>query len=328
METTFWGPSGWKLLHMLAYLYPNDNIRVKKYHKDIYYNFYMHLRKILPCTYCRQSITNFISSLPLKPALDNKNLLTKWIFGIHNKVNNKLRRQRYCTYLNPSLNEIDNLYNHRIDEILRNMKRKKVSPLTAFAYMSNDFIGSMIYNYRGYVKSCNNYKQINEINEIYIEFFKLLAHICYLAIQELEFRTGEHFLDSVLSAELMQYYKSKPLNSVLKLGDDNRMLKINIELRADENADMLETWYYNLYCVLTEKNCTGKKQFDSFFKEHIVNTCNKSQPAATIKTCRLNPEPLVTIVGNPANTKSNSTRKTKHKTIIKKSIAKSNKKHY
>ena len=31
---------------------------------------------------------------------------------------------------------------------------------------------------------------------------------------------------------------------------------------TDINADNLENWYYNLYCILTEQNCSGKKKFD------------------------------------------------------------------
>lgn len=288
METTFWGPSGWKLLHTLAYLYPNDNSRIAPYHSETYKLFYNHLKYILPCKYCRQSIKNFMNTLPIEPSIKSKVALTKWMFGIHNKVNNKLRKQRYCTYPNPSIITVDNNYSKLLGEIVINARRKHINPLTAFAYLGNDFIGSIIYNYRGHVISCQDNQKVKEINKHYDDFFQLLAKISYLALQELIYRTQDNIIDNELVEKVMKYYRENPLNEILK-GEDDRMIKHKFNDRLNKNADELEMWYYKLYCIITDKNCTPKKQFDGYFKEHIVGTCNNSQPSATIKTCRLNP---------------------------------------
>jgi hypothetical protein len=288
METTFWGPSGWKLLHSLVYLYPYDNSRVKSYHKEIYMDFFNYLKYILPCKYCRQSIKNFMSSLPVEGQLNSKKAITKWMFNIHNKVNNKLRRQRYCNYANPSIATVDSNYSKMLGEIVNNAKKKNVNPIAAFAYMGNDFIGSIIYNYRGYVLNCQDNQKVKEINKHYSNFFDLFAKISYLALQEMIFRTQENIMDDDIITKVIQYYKNNRLDKLLK-GDDGRMIKDRFIEKVEENADIIEMWYYKLYCIITDKNCTNKKQFDTFFKEHIVNTCNSSQPSPTIKTCRLNP---------------------------------------
>ena len=33
METTFWGPDGWKFLHLITYLYPDKPTTMDKYNK-------------------------------------------------------------------------------------------------------------------------------------------------------------------------------------------------------------------------------------------------------------------------------------------------------
>ena len=107
MDTRFWGPSGWKLLHIIAYNYP-DNPSL--YDKQRYGIFYNNLKYVLPCKYCRISFTNFMEELPVENYIDSKRKLTKWVYLIHNKVNDKLRGQGLLDSTDPSLNEVDKQY--------------------------------------------------------------------------------------------------------------------------------------------------------------------------------------------------------------------------
>jgi hypothetical protein len=107
MNTTFWGPDGWVLLHSIAYTYPENP---KKSDKEKYNKFYKILPKILPCKYCRSSLIEFYNELPLEPALISRDLLTKWIYDIHNKVNEKLRCQGFLDKPNPSLASVNKSY--------------------------------------------------------------------------------------------------------------------------------------------------------------------------------------------------------------------------
>lgn len=74
-NTLFWGPSGWQLFHLIAFLSPNPQ------------KVLLAMEDMLPCKFCRASTREFVKQHPLKgdPA--------KWLYEIHNMVNNKLRTQ-------------------------------------------------------------------------------------------------------------------------------------------------------------------------------------------------------------------------------------------
>lgn len=88
MDTRFWGPSGWRLLHSItfAYMPRTDKVAVREMFNALPY--------VLPCKYCRFSLSEHMEELPLEPALESRELLTLWLWKIHNRVNAKLRAQR------------------------------------------------------------------------------------------------------------------------------------------------------------------------------------------------------------------------------------------
>ena len=98
MDTRFWGPSGWKLLHHATYVYDNT-------HKKAYREFFESVPYILPCKYCRTSLTDYYEELPLE--LDH---LVKWQYKIHNKVNDKLRSQGLHVGQNPTFQAVQKHY--------------------------------------------------------------------------------------------------------------------------------------------------------------------------------------------------------------------------
>ena len=107
MDTTFWGPDGWKLLHLITYNYPSKpSLKMKAKVK----NFFNTLPYILPCVYCRNSLAAYFKELPVEKALKNRDTLFKWLFDIHNKINMKLRIQNLNKKNDPSLSKIKNFY--------------------------------------------------------------------------------------------------------------------------------------------------------------------------------------------------------------------------
>lgn len=102
MMTKIWGPAGWLFLHCVTYGYPlnpenNDiqnGISVGKTRQN-YKDFFLRIGDVLPCKYCRDSYKKFIITDPITPNLNNRNLLTKWLWRIHNRVNEKLG-DHYC----------------------------------------------------------------------------------------------------------------------------------------------------------------------------------------------------------------------------------------
>lgn len=75
MDTRFWGPSGWQLFHLIAFTSPHPREVLED------------MKDVLPCKYCRASTSEFVGKHPpTKP-------YGKWLYEIHNMVNNKLRTQ-------------------------------------------------------------------------------------------------------------------------------------------------------------------------------------------------------------------------------------------
>ena len=103
MDTEFWGKSGWKLCHSIAYSFDPENTS-----KRMIKLFYKSLQYVLPCVYCRRSFKRFIQMDPIDTTTNRS--LTKWIYKIHNYVNDKLRDQGYPIPPNPSIETVDKIY--------------------------------------------------------------------------------------------------------------------------------------------------------------------------------------------------------------------------
>lgn len=74
MDTRFWGPSGWQLFHYISF---------RPHSQDVL----LLMKDILPCKFCRASTSQYVKEHPIhgNPG--------KWLYEIHNKVNNKLRTE-------------------------------------------------------------------------------------------------------------------------------------------------------------------------------------------------------------------------------------------
>lgn len=101
LMTKIWGPPGWKFLHSVTFGYP---IEPTTEHKKSYKQFFKLAGEVFPCGACRDSYKRFIgpgsdTELTNKIMKNRKNL-TKWLFNIHNKVNDKLDKKYGITYNN------------------------------------------------------------------------------------------------------------------------------------------------------------------------------------------------------------------------------------
>jgi hypothetical protein len=100
--TKIWGPALWKSLHSITFAYPINPTAEDKTH---YKNFFLNLGFVMPCKYCRDSYQKFIGigfntskEVNLEPSinelndavLENRTTLTKWLYNLHNRVNDKL----------------------------------------------------------------------------------------------------------------------------------------------------------------------------------------------------------------------------------------------
>lgn len=88
--TKIWGPALWTGLHCITFGYP---INPTDEQKENYKQFFVSLGDVLPCKYCRISYKEYLEEDDTKlneKALKDRESLTKWLYKLHNKVNNKL----------------------------------------------------------------------------------------------------------------------------------------------------------------------------------------------------------------------------------------------
>ena len=107
MDTRYWGPSGWKLLHSITFSYDEKL-------KNKYNDFFTTIAFVLPCKHCRKSYSEYILNDSIM--IDSKEELTKWLWRIHNKVNEKLRGQGLCNYEDPPFSIVKKLYEEKLNQ--------------------------------------------------------------------------------------------------------------------------------------------------------------------------------------------------------------------
>ena len=101
MDTRYWGPSGWKLFHLIAAdNTPNKHIT----------EFLETLPYVLPCKFCRASLSKYYEELPYTSTSN----LDHWMYQIHNKVNGKLRKQGQAITANPPFSKVKQLYEEEL----------------------------------------------------------------------------------------------------------------------------------------------------------------------------------------------------------------------
>lgn len=100
MATSKWGPNCWDFLFTtIIGRYP---VKIKttndKKIKMAFKEFLSNLEMILPCIFCRNSLTIFVKELPMEPYLVGRIPLMYWLYLIKDKVNKKLINQEQKCY--------------------------------------------------------------------------------------------------------------------------------------------------------------------------------------------------------------------------------------
>tara|TARA_B110000285_G_C15048099_1_gene575450 strand:+ start:388 stop:966 length:579 start_codon:yes stop_codon:yes gene_type:complete len=96
MLTAVWGPSLWHSLHTISFNYP---IKPSNEEKKNYYNFFLSLRHVLPCKYCRLNYIKNIKSIPLNmKTMKTRFTLSKWVYELHEEINTMLGKKSNLSY--------------------------------------------------------------------------------------------------------------------------------------------------------------------------------------------------------------------------------------
>lgn len=101
MDTRFWGPSGWRLLHIVTF----TASQLPSQHK--LHIFFKNLPYVLPCKFCRASLSDYYA---VDPIPEDNTEMPHWLYRIHNRVNGKLHEQKLLEARNPKWNEIKRFY--------------------------------------------------------------------------------------------------------------------------------------------------------------------------------------------------------------------------
>jgi hypothetical protein len=130
MDTKFWGPSGWKLLHSLTFTYePRQREAMSEWLATLPY--------VLPCKFCRASLTDYFREDDPDAALQSQDSLARFMWRIHGRVNEKLRGQGQTIPKDPTFKEIEQHY-------LLTMTRQ---PRECESFPGWDFLFSIAYNH-------------------------------------------------------------------------------------------------------------------------------------------------------------------------------------
>ena len=101
MDTRFWGPSGWKLLHLISF---------SDLDKQNGCDFFGLVPYMLPCKFCRTSLSTSILKDPVDCAI-REHRLPKWLWRIHNSVNEKLGVPKPY----PPFSAVEKIYTQRLN---------------------------------------------------------------------------------------------------------------------------------------------------------------------------------------------------------------------
>jgi len=133
MDTKFWGPPMWVSLHSIAHGYPNEPTEEQK---QDYKTFMMSVGKVLPCRFCRESFIKFGEEMPIDNYLGSKRELQRWMYFMHNKVNEKLLSQGENLKSNPSFESVYKKYEvHMASCEYNTCNRKKNKLLKNFPFV-------------------------------------------------------------------------------------------------------------------------------------------------------------------------------------------------
>lgn len=95
------------MLHYISYVYPEEPTQTD--HKTVA-QFLQIIPFILPCKFCRYSLTCYMREDLPEPALKSGAAFRKWLWRIHNQVNLKLRAQNLNPSPDPPFADVNRFY--------------------------------------------------------------------------------------------------------------------------------------------------------------------------------------------------------------------------
>ena len=115
MLTSVWGPPMWHTLHTISFNYP---VNPTSEQKENYYNYFVSLKHILPCRYCRENYVENMKKLKFsKKTMKNRESLSRYVYELHEMINTNLGKKSNLSY-----NQVIDRYEHFRSRCLNNDK--------------------------------------------------------------------------------------------------------------------------------------------------------------------------------------------------------------
>ena len=89
LDPKIWGPHYWFFLHTIAMSYP---VYPNAVTKKKYYDFVQNIPLFIPVESMAGEFSKLLDQYPVQPYLDNKESFIRWMWFIHNKINQKLEK--------------------------------------------------------------------------------------------------------------------------------------------------------------------------------------------------------------------------------------------
>jgi len=118
MNQAVWGPNLWFSLHSITFMYPLNPTPIDKKN---YYDFFMSLKNVLPCSVCRKNYERHLYESPINDALESRKNLVLWLIDLHNLVNAETGKQ----FMNPNkvIKRYEEIYNTKFSLDSNNEKK-------------------------------------------------------------------------------------------------------------------------------------------------------------------------------------------------------------
>ena len=132
-DPKIWGPHFWFFIHSVAMTYPKtpNDVTKKKY-----YEFVQNLHLFLPEEKISSSFKNLLADYPITPYLDNRESFVRWVWFIHNKINEKLEKPQIT--LDQFYKEYNDVYKSTTTKTIEYYKfREKLSYLIVMLVLSS-----------------------------------------------------------------------------------------------------------------------------------------------------------------------------------------------
>ena len=87
MSPAVWGPIVWSTMHIVSLGYSDQPTQEES---DSAIRFYESLQHMIPCPICKEHYRVFLEQMPVRNAVQSRQTLIRWVFTIHNHVNEQL----------------------------------------------------------------------------------------------------------------------------------------------------------------------------------------------------------------------------------------------